>query len=120
MTRVSATTVHLKLGFLTLLAIFVFVFLGQAALAKTQSPTRPGWGIGDQNHVHLGPPGQSVVVSNNITQSSNQVTNTEINLNSSTGEINVSGNSGPTTVVTGDSSSSISVVTTNGINRVNP
>lgn len=28
-----------------------------AAFAKT---TKPGWGFGDDNHIHLGPPGQSV------------------------------------------------------------
>jgi hypothetical protein len=28
-----------------------------AAFAKT---TKPGWGFGDENHVHVGPPGQSV------------------------------------------------------------
>jgi hypothetical protein len=30
-----------------------------SALAKS-SDTKPGWGNGDTNHVHLGPPGQSV------------------------------------------------------------
>jgi len=29
------------------------------ANAKNDSP-KPGWGYGDKNHVHTGPPGQSV------------------------------------------------------------
>ena len=30
--------------------------------AKNLDDTRPGWGHGDKNHVHTGPPGQSVVI----------------------------------------------------------
>jgi hypothetical protein len=35
-------------------------FVANAALAKNDEGTRPGWGYGDQNHDHTGPPGQSV------------------------------------------------------------
>jgi hypothetical protein len=31
-----------------------------SALAKSNNDVRPGWGNGDANHVHVGPPGQSV------------------------------------------------------------
>jgi hypothetical protein len=31
-----------------------------AAFAKTTNDVKPGWGFGDQNHIHTGPPGQSV------------------------------------------------------------
>lgn len=31
-----------------------------SAYAKPQGETKPGWGYGDKNHVHVGPPGQSV------------------------------------------------------------
>ncbi|MBW3538352.1 hypothetical protein KY386_02575 [Candidatus Parcubacteria bacterium] len=31
-----------------------------AVAAKPEGDTRPGWGFGDKNHVHTGPPGQSV------------------------------------------------------------
>ncbi len=31
------------------------------ANARQNGGMRPGWGNGDQNHVHTGPPGQSVV-----------------------------------------------------------
>ena len=33
---------------------------GAAFAAKKADNTRPGWGYGDKNHVHTGPPGQSV------------------------------------------------------------
>ena len=36
---------------------------GAAFAAKggnSDNNTRPGWGYGDKNHVHTGPPGQSV------------------------------------------------------------
>jgi hypothetical protein len=44
---------------LIVLAIFVVgaVMVVQSVLAKPQDGTRPGWGFGDQNHVHTGPPG---------------------------------------------------------------
>lgn len=32
----------------------------QAAAAGNSGPTKPGWGYGDKNHTHTGPPGQSV------------------------------------------------------------
>lgn len=48
-------------------AVFVIGSFGvQSASAKTITPTptkstdRPGWGFGDDNHHHVGPPGHSV------------------------------------------------------------
>ncbi len=38
----------------------VAVISGVAIAAKPDGNTRPGWGFGDRNHVHTGPPGQSV------------------------------------------------------------
>jgi len=35
-----------------------------ASQSAVQANTRPGWGNGDKNHVHTGPPGQSVNVGN--------------------------------------------------------
>jgi hypothetical protein len=43
----------------TLIAIGVF-FVGSAFAQQNDDNTRPGWGYGDKNHVHTGPPGQSV------------------------------------------------------------
>ena len=38
-----------------------FAIMTTGAFAKGGAGgTRPGWGYGDQNHVHTGPPGQSV------------------------------------------------------------
>jgi hypothetical protein len=37
------------------------VMMVQAAFAApANTGVRPGWGFGDENHVHTGPPGQSV------------------------------------------------------------
>ncbi len=38
----------------------IAVVSGVAIAAKPTGNTRPGWGFGDKNHVHTGPPGQSV------------------------------------------------------------
>jgi hypothetical protein len=47
-----------------LLSVFIaaafMAALTTVANAKT-GDTRPGWGYGDQNHIHTGPPGTSVV-----------------------------------------------------------
>ena len=42
----------------TIIAAAVFLVGGSFAQADG---TKPGWGYGDNNHVHTGPPGQSVV-----------------------------------------------------------
>jgi len=34
--------------------------LAASGALAAPSDTRPGWGHGDTNHVHVGPPGQSV------------------------------------------------------------
>ncbi len=39
----------------------LFAAFAGSTFAKNDGGTRPGWGFGDQNHVHTGPPGQSVV-----------------------------------------------------------
>lgn len=49
-----------KLLVVVAIAIAGAVALGGSAFAKSNGGTRPGWGNGDQNHVHTGPPGQSV------------------------------------------------------------
>lgn len=42
------------------LLIAAGVFVVHAAMAQGGPNVVPGWGYGDQNHVHTGPPGQSV------------------------------------------------------------
>ena len=44
---------------------------GTAAAANHPGNTRPGCGFGDTNHVHTGPPGQSVRVTNTSTTTVN-------------------------------------------------
>ncbi len=46
--------------FVASMLLAVFGLIGAQALAKDNGGTRPGWGYGDKNHVHTGPPGQSV------------------------------------------------------------
>jgi len=50
------TVIALAVAFLSTLAIG-----GVAVTAKSQDKdnTRPGYGYGDKNHVHTGPPGQT-------------------------------------------------------------
>lgn len=47
-----------------IVAIFAIagLLLGTSVYAArgNSGETKPGWGYGDKNHVHVGPPGQSV------------------------------------------------------------
>lgn len=52
--------INLKVVFVSLALLAVFAMTVGSVFAKTQGETRPGWGHGDKNHVHTGPPGQSV------------------------------------------------------------
>ena len=49
------------IGVLALLAAAAAIMAG-SVLAKSSGGTRPGWGFGDKNHTHTGPPGLSVSV----------------------------------------------------------
>lgn len=51
---------NLKSIAIAVIALSVFAVMAANAFAKTTGETRPGWGYGDKNHVHTGPPGQSV------------------------------------------------------------
>lgn len=42
------------------------LFAQSAFAAAPSNQTKPGWGNGDKNHVHTGPPGQSVKTGNQI------------------------------------------------------
>jgi hypothetical protein len=42
------------------LVLFSVGFIVSSVYATTTGDTRPGWGHGDDNHDHTGPPGQSV------------------------------------------------------------
>lgn len=78
-----------NLRFLVISAIVAlsFIVLSTGVLAKQTDNTRPGWGFGDQNHVHTGPPGQSV----NPVFEVNQIDNSHNDL-SNTAAVNTGGN----------------------------
>ena len=47
-----------KFLIVALLAALALV-VSQSAYAAQNDNTRPGWGFGDKNHIHIGPPGHS-------------------------------------------------------------
>ena len=51
---------NMRVLVVTAIVLAVFGLIGAQAFAKNDGGTRPGWGHGDKNHVHTGPPGQSV------------------------------------------------------------
>jgi uncharacterized protein (DUF2147 family) len=92
MPMVQATT--LKKAAIGLAASATLAVAGTAAAASNHpGNTRPGWGNGDTNHVHTGPPGQSVRVTNtnnvDVTSTSSQNSrsgNTTVSHNRSGGD----------------------------------
>lgn len=50
----------LKTIVLSLVVIAGFFVVTTTTYAQQTGNTRPGWGFGDQNHIHTGPPGQTV------------------------------------------------------------
>jgi hypothetical protein len=74
-----------------IVALFAAVALvgsGSALAAKPSGDTRPGWGFGDGNHVHVGPPGQSVSVAPNYGHH-NVFQNIVINIRNFRGTLNL-------------------------------
>jgi len=51
---------NMRLLVVSIIAFAAFAILSTGAFAKNDDGTRPGWGFGDENHTHTGPPGQSV------------------------------------------------------------
>jgi hypothetical protein len=52
--------INMRAASIVAIAAIAVVMVAQAALAAGNSgSTKPGWGYGDKNHVHTGPPGQS-------------------------------------------------------------
>jgi hypothetical protein len=45
---------------MTVIAAAIITMATSALAAGKSGTTKPGWGYGDKNHVHTGPPGQSV------------------------------------------------------------
>jgi hypothetical protein len=46
----------------SIFAIAALLTVSAASANAASGGVRPGWGFGDENHVHVGPPGTSVVV----------------------------------------------------------
>jgi uncharacterized protein YjdB len=95
---------NIKKATLGLVAGATLAVAGTAAAANHPGNTRPGWGYGDTNHVHTGPPGQSVNVTNNndvsVTSSSTQT--------SRSGNASVSNNGTGGSATSGNTSNSSS------------
>lgn len=51
---------NLKVLLISGIALVAFALMATGVFAKGTGGTRPGWGYGDTNHIHTGPPGQSV------------------------------------------------------------
>lgn len=51
---------NMRLVLVTGIALVAFAIMATGAFAQNEDGTRPGWGFGDQNHEHTGPPGHSV------------------------------------------------------------
>lgn len=72
-------TINLRFLVTGAIAALTFLFFSTQAFAKPEDNTRPGWGFGDTNHVHTGPPGQSVhpvFAVNQVNNSNNSLSNT--------------------------------------------
>lgn len=52
--------INIRALFVLAILAAAVIFMAHSALANANGGTRPGWGYGDPNHVHTGPPGQSV------------------------------------------------------------
>ena len=44
----------------SIIAAAIVLFTSVALAAGNSGTTKPGWGFGDKNHIHTGPPGHSV------------------------------------------------------------
>lgn len=101
-----ALNVRILTAFSILLITLFFVVQAAFAAPGNSGTTKPGWGFGDKNHIHVGPPGQSVIVQNNSVHVENNV-----QVSSNTGN-----NSGNGSIVTGVSHVVISIVNFLGFN----
>lgn len=101
-----------RLAVILLTLLIGISLVAPSAFAQNNDTTRPGWGFGDVNHVHTGPPGQSVRPhQENKTNVSFQISNS-----SDTGHNTVHHSSGPVTIVTGAVTNIISFVIKSGSN----
>lgn len=92
------------------------MLLAGSAFAQSNDDTRPGWGFGDQNHVHTGPPGQSVHPVVNVSQSSNSNFSFSGGIGVNTGNNLVNTPTNPGSIVTGAAQAVVSFVVNMGQN----
>jgi len=94
-----------KLSSILLTFAAIFAFVVTPTFAKNNTNVRPGWGFGDKNHIHLGPPGQSVVAGANVVISGNGAgsTNTVVISKNKTTNVYQSNSSGITNALSNSS-----------------
>lgn len=107
-------TLNLRLLVIGAIAAITLMIVSTTAFAKHNDNTRPGWGFGDQNHVHTGPPGHSVHPV--VNQTNNSTSNFSANISANTG-----GNTAENgNVETGPVGVNVSVVNNMGQNVYSP
>jgi hypothetical protein len=111
------TALNSRVIFIVLIITLAFGFIATSVLAqKPEINTKPGWGFGDTNHVHLGPPGQSVSVlpgNNTIIQNNNVSVNNNVNVSSNTGNNTSNGGN----ILTGISQTFVTIFNVFGFNN---
>jgi hypothetical protein len=109
-------SINFRIIMVVMILALSFVVLSTDALAKSNNgTTKPGWGFGDVNHIHTGPPGQSVHPVKN-TQTNNVQSNITLGFSSNTGGNSANGNGGNASVVSGAVSTVVSLVLSLGQN----
>ncbi|MBW3538353.1 hypothetical protein KY386_02580 [Candidatus Parcubacteria bacterium] len=96
-----------------LMAVGVGLVATSAVSARHQDEARPGWGFGDRNHVHTGPPGQSVRVDSNIDVN----VSTRVNQSARSGNASSSNNTSGGSATSGSASNSSSASSSVGISN---
>lgn len=102
----------LRIALVLTLVLGSSVFAG-SALAKNDGGTRPGWGHGDKNHHHTGPPGQSTQPSNETHSENNVSVQNESSQSASSGNASSHGGSATSGDASNSNSTSTTVTTTN-------
>jgi hypothetical protein len=93
-----------------------FIMMSTNALAKTDNNVKPGWGFGDTNHIHIGPPGQSVQPFSTVTQVNNSTSSITLGVSTNTGGNTANNNKGVVAIVTGATTTIIKFVNSVGHN----
>jgi hypothetical protein len=98
-----------KILIIMLLVVVTTVLGSSSVFAAHTSNVKPGWGFGDQNHVHTGPPGQTVQP---VNQSNTAQVNNRLVLSAHTGGNRAVGSSGSVSFISGPVSFVASIINT--------